>query len=161
MQKHADGLRLVKEVLLQRYLESLLRLFKCIPMTSLLWRNCVSATNLGQLVLPDIYNCNAIYTLKNIQRIDDDQTSGAEKPKLSLVQKENQLSSPFKSRDITIPPTVVAKLRQLLIKQQQKTVLEKHKQDEKSDLKSILRMLEDVKNELKELRVQQLHNASF
>lgn len=79
----------------------------------------------------------------------DDQ-DGAEK--LSLVQKENQLSSPLKSTEITIPPTVVAKLRNLL--KQQKTVDEKHKEVEKSDLKSIIRMLADVKNELKDLRLQ-------
>ena len=39
LRKNADGLRLVKEVLLQRYLESLLRLISStLPLCGLLWR---------------------------------------------------------------------------------------------------------------------------
>ena len=83
LRKNADGLRLVKEVLLQRYLESLLRLISStLPSCGLLWKNCVLA-NLGQLVLADIYNCNAIYTLQNIDRMYDNNFE----PKLSLIQK--------------------------------------------------------------------------
>ena len=82
LRKNADGLRLVKEVLLQRYLESLLRLVSTLPLCGLLWKNCVLA-NLGQLVLADIYNCNAIYTLQNIDRMYDNTLE----PKLTLIQK--------------------------------------------------------------------------
>ena len=39
--------------------------------------------NLGQLVLADIYNCNAIYTLQNIDRMYDNNFE----PKLTLIQK--------------------------------------------------------------------------
>ena len=48
----------------------------------LLWQNCVLA-NLGQLVLADIYNCNAIYTLQNLDRMYDNNLE----PKLTLIQK--------------------------------------------------------------------------
>ena len=49
---------------------------------TLLLRNCLLA-NLGQLVLADIYNCNAIYTLQNIDRMYDNNFE----PKLTLIQK--------------------------------------------------------------------------
>ena len=141
LRKNADGLRLVKEVLLQRYLESLLRLTK-IPffVACFSWRRC-PAPNLGQLVLPDIYNCNAIYILQNIDRVFDYA------PTLQLMQKESQLTGPIKNVEIEVPTTVVAKLKQLL-----EDRLEKDKQDSQgtSDLKSILMELKGMINNLQE-----------
>ena len=53
----------------------------------LLWQNCVLA-NLGQLVLADIYNCNAIYTLQNLDRMYDNNLE----PKLTLIQKASLMA---------------------------------------------------------------------
>ena len=98
----------MKEVYLQRYLESLLRLLSTttIPFFGFLWQNSVFA-NLGQLVLADIYNCNAIYSLQNIDQIYDNNRE----PKLTLIQREDQLTMSLKSQDVCIPATVGAKLQ--------------------------------------------------
>ena len=98
----------MKEVYLQRYLESLLSLFSStIPFTCFLWQNL---TNLGQIVLQDIYNCNAIYALQNATEIYDDVLE----PKLTLIKKESQLTTLLTSADVSIPPTVVSKLQSLM-----------------------------------------------
>jgi hypothetical protein len=142
LRKNADGLRLVKEVLLQRYLESLLRLSK-IPMfgACVSWRRC-PASNLGQLVHPDIYNCNAVYCLQHVNRVFD----YSQLPTLILIQKESQLAGPVKSSESFVPSTVVSKLRQLLeFKQDQE---KKDESSEHSDLRSMILELKTMVNDL-------------
>ena len=56
---------MVKEVLLQKYLESWCRMSKVVSFFN--WRGrCFSAHNLGQLVTDDIYNCYAIYCVQQL-----------------------------------------------------------------------------------------------
>ena len=58
-------MRLVKEVLLQKYLESWCRVTKVVSFFN--WRGrCSAANNLGQLVTDDIYNCYAIYCVQQL-----------------------------------------------------------------------------------------------
>ena len=107
--------------------------------------NCIPIcfkSNLGQLVLPDLYNCNAMYTLQNKEEAE---------PKLSLIQKENQVSSPIKSIDVTIPQNVGEKLKQLLRKENQQD-----KTDVSSLLAELKNSMEAMKIELTKIR-QEMH----
>ena len=92
----ADGLRLVRDVMLQKYMESLLHLpFPSLP------RRCNSLrslNHLGQLVTKDIYNGNAIYSVDH-----DSFESGCYN--LQLSKKENS----FIKNNI-VPGTAARKL---------------------------------------------------
>ena len=143
-------MRLVKEVLLQRYLESLLRLSK-IPICGAKFLNF---SRLGQLVYPDIYNCNAIYCLQYKMRAFD----YFQEATLTLAQKESQLvGPPLKAKDIHVPNTVVDKLGLLMEFQEQQK--DKDEGLETSDVKA---MLVDLKAKIDNLsqQIEAMNGAS-
>ena len=75
------------------------------------WKgHCSIANNLGHVVVDDIYNCYAIYCLQSL----NGNFEYGQLPKLILVQKENPLVGPLTCIEITIPNTVVTKLKHLI-----------------------------------------------
>ncbi len=83
MRENADALRLVKEVHLERYLESLLRL------SSLL---CSRQLHFGQLVTKDIFDGDALYCLTH-----DKQAPASYEAKMvmTLVSQGSTIFVPF------------------------------------------------------------------
>ena len=149
MRVNADALRLVKEVLLQvltsfkacrrvvliiviyfqRYMESLLRLSTMPYVVSFCKENCA----LGKLVCDDIFNSVSIYTLNQ-------HNSGTYDNKMVLSLVTNSNNNIETDEDgITVPGTVVAKLKQLFQGMQKA----KEEKGQQLDVRKIL-------NELKE-----------
>ena len=166
MTEDADGLRLVKEVLFQRYVESLLHLMPSLP------KKCRPSNmrKLGQLVTKDIYNGSAIYCL-------DQDSFDSGKHTLHLVKKENTFTNNMKSvavtsqmscdgvsaievktvTEIDIPGNVVNKLKNLLQGIEQKTK-EKEEKDNKDLRKLLLELKAEVDNSRKDLK-DELENS--
>ena len=109
LKQNADGFRLVKEVLLQRYMESLLRIAPRLPQS---WRQ--ESGLLHQLVSKDIYNGNAFYCF-DMFAVDSVETNLALVRKLesgSLAENTTMASHTTKKiTEIPIPLTVVSKLK--------------------------------------------------
>ena len=140
----ADGLRLVKEVMFQKYMESLLHILPSLP--SMLKRG-QQHKRLGQLVTKDIYNGNAIYCVDQ-----DSFESGCYTLQLNMKTTSflNNNFSPTSeirpmSRDMVstidiktiftcnIPGNVVNKLKCLIHGNEQKTK-EKEEMEQKQTL---------------------------
>ena len=146
----ADGLRLVKEVMFQKYMESLLHILPSLP--SILKRG--QHKRLGQLVTKDIYNGNAIYCVDQ-----DSFESGCYTLQLNMKTTSflNNNFSPTSeirpmSRDIVstidiktiftcnIPGNVVNKLKCLIYGNEQKT---KEKEEIEQKQMLLLKNIED------------------
>ena len=147
----ADGLRLVKEVMFQKYMESLLNLLPSLPKRFRRGK----LNNLGQLVTKDIYNGNAVYC------VDQDQFDSGTYT-LQLTMKEttfinNNVVSGMPARQMysdgtptvvvdivsscNIPSNVVNKLKYFIQGSAQK-IKEKEENDQK-----VVKLLLELKEE--------------
>ena len=174
----ADGLRLVKEVMFQKYMESLLHLLPALP--KLCAKNYKGNVNrrLAQLVTKDIYNGNAIYCInkdnfdsgsyllqlnvKNSSVVNNNIRHGSPARQLSegvdasvvgmsISQTIDIKSIPFG----TIPSNVVNKLKCLLHGNEQK--IKEKEEKEQNDTNKMMKLLQDLNERME--KVEQINSS--
>ena len=155
----ADGLRLVKEVMFQKYMESLLHLLPSLPKRCTKAYNATLNQRLAQLVTKDIYNGNAIYcvdkdsfdsgsyrlqlNIKNSSFVNNNINPGSptrhisEGVDASVVGMSISQTVDIKSIAFgTIPSNVVNKLKCLMHGNEQK--IKEKEEKEQNDIKKLL-----------------------
>ena len=172
LRQNADALRLVKEVLLQRYMESFLRLLSlpCLECGFLCFgggggkksgdvaaRSISGRKGLGQMVTNEIFQNNALYCL-----VPSKADGGLGRLELELIPKKSlsqvlPLETPEskKNKSYLIPSTVQAKLKQLIKGFERQS-------EEKDRAKDMRNMLKEMKGQMEELKkmVAQLVNRT-
>ena len=155
----ADGLRLVKEVMFQKYMESLLHILPSLPSKLARGQN----KQLGQLVTKDIYNGNAIYCVDQDNFENGCYTLQLNMKTTSFLNNNIMPTSEIRpmSRDMvstidiktmftcSIPGNVVNKLKYLIQGNEQKT-----KEKEEIEQKQIL-LLNSIKENVESITAVQ------